>query len=53
MKRSVARVFGGKRLADRYRSTTPDILAAALIRIANAPEANVAYDGAALRTSGT
>jgi len=47
---AVARVFGGKRLADRYRSTTPDVLAAALIRIANAPAADVVYDGAALRT---
>jgi hypothetical protein len=38
-----------KGLRDRYRSTTPDILAAALIRIGEGPEADRAFDGAELR----
>jgi len=46
---AVAGVLGGKRLRDRYRSTTPDILASALIRIGEGPEANRAFDGAELR----
>jgi nucleoside-diphosphate-sugar epimerase len=46
---AVARVFGGKRLRERYRSTTPDILASALIRLAEAPEENRIVDGAELR----
>ncbi len=46
---AVARAFGGKGLRDRYRSTTPDILAASLIRIAEAPERDRVVDGADLR----
>ncbi|HEV7555460.1 MAG TPA: NAD(P)H-binding protein [Kofleriaceae bacterium] len=46
---AVAGVFGGRRLRDRYRSTTPDILASALIRIGEGPEADRAFDGAELR----
>jgi NADH dehydrogenase len=46
---AVARVFGGKRLRERYRSTTPDILASALIRLAEAPDANRIADGGELR----
>jgi uncharacterized protein YbjT (DUF2867 family) len=30
---AIAGVFGGKKLRDKYRSTTPDVLASALIRI--------------------
>jgi uncharacterized protein YbjT (DUF2867 family) len=46
---AVAGVLGGKRLRDRYRSTTPDILASALIRIGEAPEHDRIVDGAGLR----
>jgi len=46
---AVARVFGGKGLRDRYHSTTPDILAASLIRIGEAPEHDRVVDGADLR----
>jgi uncharacterized protein YbjT (DUF2867 family) len=46
---AVARVFGGKALRDRYRSTTPDVLAAALIRIGEAAESGQIAEGAALR----
>ena len=35
---AVAGVFGGKKLRERYRSTTPDVLASALIRLGEAPE---------------
>jgi uncharacterized protein YbjT (DUF2867 family) len=41
--------FGGKRVRERYRSTTPDVLASALIRIAEAPEHDRVVDGADLR----
>ncbi|HEY1557976.1 MAG TPA: NAD(P)H-binding protein [Kofleriaceae bacterium] len=41
--------WGGKRLRERYRSTTPDVLASALIRIGEAPEHDVIVDGSALR----
>ncbi len=44
-----AGVFGGKKLRARYKSTTPDVLASALIRIGEAPETGVVVDGAALR----
>lgn len=46
---AVAGVLGGKRLRDRYRSTTPDILASALIRIGEGPETDRSFDGAELR----
>jgi len=46
---AVARVLGGKQLRERYRSTTPDVLASALIRLAEAPEHDVIADGAQLR----
>ncbi len=46
---AVAGVLGGKKLRARYKSTTPDVLASALIRIGEAPEAGVIVDGAALR----
>jgi hypothetical protein len=42
-------VFGGKKVRDRYRSTTPDVLASALIRIGEAPEHGHIVDGADLR----
>lgn len=46
---AVARVFGGKGLRDRYRSTAPDVLASALIRLGEAPEHDRVVDGADLR----
>jgi NADH dehydrogenase len=46
---AVVGVFGGKQLRARYRSTTPDVLASALIRIGEAPEHDVIVDGDALR----
>lgn len=42
-------VLGAKGLRARYRSTTPDVLASALIRIGEAPEHDQVVDGAALR----
>jgi len=46
---AVAGVLGGKKLRQRYKSTTPDVLASALIRIGEAPESGLVVDGAALR----
>ncbi|HUJ61653.1 MAG TPA: NAD(P)H-binding protein [Kofleriaceae bacterium] len=46
---AVARVFGGRRLRERYRSTTPDVLASALIRLGEAAEHDRVVDGADLR----
>jgi uncharacterized protein YbjT (DUF2867 family) len=46
---AVVGVFGGKKVRDRYRSTTPDVLASALIRIGEAPEHDLVLDGADLR----
>lgn len=46
---AVARVFGGARLHARYASTTPPVLAAALIRLADGDATNVIADGAQLR----
>ena len=46
---AVAGVFGGKKLREKYRSTTPDVLASALIRIGEAPESGTIAEGAALR----
>ena len=41
--------IGGKKLRQRYKSTTPDVLASALIRLGEAPESGIVVDGAALR----
>jgi uncharacterized protein YbjT (DUF2867 family) len=46
---AVAGAFGGKRLRDRYRSTTPDVLASALIRLAEDGAHDRVCDGAELR----
>jgi uncharacterized protein YbjT (DUF2867 family) len=46
---AVVGVFGGKSLRARYRSTTPDVLASALIRLGEAPEHDRIVDGADLR----
>ena len=46
---AVVRLFGGKTVAARYRSTSPDILAAALLRLATTAPVNQIFDGAALR----
>ena len=46
---AVAGVFGGKKLRDKYRSTTPDVLASALIRIGEAPEHDKIAEGSDLR----
>jgi len=45
---AVAGIFA-KSLRDRYRSTTPDVLASSLIRIGEADEHNKIVDGALLR----
>lgn len=46
---AVASVFGGRRVRDKYRSTTPDVLASALIRLGEAPEHDRIVEGADLR----
>jgi uncharacterized protein YbjT (DUF2867 family) len=46
---AVAGVLGGKKLRDKYRSTSPDVLASALIRIGEAPEHDRLVEGADLR----
>lgn len=46
---ALASLFGGKQLRARYRSTTPDVLASALIRLAEAPEHGRIVDGSDLR----
>jgi uncharacterized protein YbjT (DUF2867 family) len=46
---AVAGVLGGKKLRARYRSTSPDVLASALIRIAEAPAHDRVVDGSELR----
>jgi NADH dehydrogenase len=46
---AVAGVLGAKKLRARYRSTTPDILASALIRLGEAPEHDRIVEGADLR----
>lgn len=45
---AVAGLFS-KSLKQRYKSTTPDVLASALIRLGEQPEANVVADGVELR----
>jgi uncharacterized protein YbjT (DUF2867 family) len=47
---ALAGALGGKKLRDRYRSTTGEILASALIRLGEAPEHDRIVDGAGLRT---
>lgn len=46
---ALAAVAGGKQLRAKYRSTTPDVLASALIRIAESPEHGKIYEGDDLR----
>jgi uncharacterized protein YbjT (DUF2867 family) len=46
---AVVGLLGGKKVRDRYRSTTPDVLASALIRLGEASDANKVVDGADLR----
>jgi uncharacterized protein YbjT (DUF2867 family) len=46
---AVAGALGGRRLRAKYQSTTPDILASALIRLGEAPEHDRIVDGADLR----
>jgi len=46
---AVAGLLGGRKLRDKYKSTTPDILASALIRIGEAPESDRIVDGSDLR----
>lgn len=46
---AVAGLFGARGTRDKYRTTTPDILASALIRLAEAPEHGRIVDGADLR----
>ncbi len=46
---AVVGLFGGRKVRDRYRSTTPDVLASALIRLGEAADANKIVDGADLR----
>lgn len=46
---AVAGVFGGKKVRDKYRSTTPDVLASALIRFGEAAAHDVIAQGADLR----
>jgi NADH dehydrogenase len=46
---AVVGAFGGKNLRARYRSTTPDVLASALIRLGESPEHDRIADGADLR----
>lgn len=46
---AVAGLLGGKRLRAKYKSTSADVLASALIRIAEAPDHDRIVDGDALR----
>jgi uncharacterized protein YbjT (DUF2867 family) len=46
---AVAGVFGGKSLRARYRSTTPDVIASALIRLGESAEHDRVVDGSDLR----
>lgn len=46
---AVAGVFGGKLLRAKYRSTTPDVLASALIRLGEAADHDRVVDGGDLR----
>lgn len=46
---ALASIAGGKQLRARYRSTTPDVLGSALIRIGESPDHDRVYDGNDLR----
>jgi uncharacterized protein YbjT (DUF2867 family) len=46
---AVAGVFGARKLRSNYRSTTPDVLAAALIRLADDPSSDRIASGDDLR----
>jgi uncharacterized protein YbjT (DUF2867 family) len=46
---AVISVFGGHRLRSKYRSTTPEVLAAALIGLADDPDVNRVVSGDGLR----
>lgn len=46
---AVAGLFGGARTRDKYRSTTPDVIASSLIRLGEAPEHDRIVEGADLR----
>lgn len=46
---ALASLVGGKQMRARYRSTSPDVLASALIRIGESPEHGRIYDGNDLR----
>lgn len=46
---AIVGVLGGKQLRARYRSTTPDVLASALIRIGEAADHDAIVDGTDLR----
>ncbi len=46
---AVAGALGGRKLRDRYRSTTPDVLASALIRFGEGPAPDRVVDGVDLR----
>lgn len=46
---ALASIVGGKQLRAKYRSTSPDVLASALIRIGESPEHDRVYDGNELR----
>ena len=46
---AVAGLLGGKSVREKYRSTTPDVLASALIRLGEAPEHDRIAEGAELR----
>lgn len=46
---ALAGALGARRARDRYRSTTPDVLASALIRLGEAPEHDRIVEGAELR----
>ena len=46
---AVASIFGGRRVREKYRSTTPDVLASALIRLGEAPEHDRIAEGGELR----
>jgi len=46
---AIAGALGGSKLRARYRSTSPDVLASALIRLGEAPEHDRIVEGAGLR----